>query len=95
MILLQTHRACWHCPISLMCLGGYLASSVSARTLVNMRHCRRCGQVYFTVGNQQYLCVRLDPEVRQEIHRIADGCMRNPDVGSCLEHHDDDFTARY
>lgn len=90
MILLQTHCACRHCPISLICLGDHWHGTEHR---VHLRACRRCRAVYFTVENTQYVCVRMPYNGR--MIGVTDGCSRNIEVSNCLEHHDLDFTARF
>lgn len=97
MILLETTRACQHCPIALVCLGGQLDT---IHREVSLRRCRRCDCVYFTVGLNHYLCRHLSAE-EHSIQRFTNGCSpvlrieSYDDIDSCVEYHQADFTARY
>jgi hypothetical protein len=92
MILLQSYRACRFCPVSLICIGEHWSTRVSQQ--ISLRRCRRCRRVFFTVGNQQYICARFTVVPGQVFGTTEGGCVHSFKT-DCIEHHDDDFTARY
>ena len=92
MILLETPYACRFCPVSLICIGDHWSTAVSRR--ISLRRCRRCRRVFFTVGEQQYICMRFTVVPGQVFGTTEGGCIRSY-TADCVEHHEDDFTARY
>lgn len=92
MILLETRYACRLCPLSLICIGDHW-SVMSCRN-VHLRRCRRCRRVFFTVGDQQYLCAHFPVDDAHWFGTTDGGCIHSF-TADCIEHHEDDFTARY